>query len=248
MGGLDRTQRVLAEPLFHRAADPARQALRGFHGEPFGPLDGDLAQHGVDHARQPPRGPAGLGQFHGAVDDAMGIFAGHQQLCGGQPQDEQRAKGRFTVEIGDQNGVYGLQMAQDQPGQTRRAGLVGGAMARIGRQMRQHPLVAQHPFQRLDGGKACIQSRALCHVASPCSRGLGAYITCNASTRISAMDDATDRDLSQLPPEAQRALAEAEDRRKKAKAQDLPTELGGRDGPEPVRYGDWERKGIAVDF
>lgn len=51
-----------------------------------------------------------------------------------------------------------------------------------------------------------------------------------------------------LPPEAQRALAEAASRRK-AKAQvDLPTELGGRDGPEPVRYGDWERKGIAVDF
>jgi hypothetical protein len=24
--------------------------------------------------------------------------------------------------------------------------------------------------------------------------------------------------------------------------------LGGRDGPEPVRYGDWEKKGIAVDF
>ncbi len=28
----------------------------------------------------------------------------------------------------------------------------------------------------------------------------------------------------------------------------LPTELGGRDGPEPVRYGDWEKKGIAIDF
>ncbi|MDA0188298.1 MAG: DUF1674 domain-containing protein, partial [Proteobacteria bacterium] len=25
-------------------------------------------------------------------------------------------------------------------------------------------------------------------------------------------------------------------------------ELGGRDGPEPVRYGDWEKKGIAIDF
>ena len=25
-------------------------------------------------------------------------------------------------------------------------------------------------------------------------------------------------------------------------------EIGGRDGPEPTRYGDWERKGIAVDF
>ncbi len=51
-----------------------------------------------------------------------------------------------------------------------------------------------------------------------------------------------------LPPAALRALAEAEERRKAAKAQTLPTELGGRDGPEPVRFGDWEKKGIAVDF
>ena len=51
-----------------------------------------------------------------------------------------------------------------------------------------------------------------------------------------------------LPPAAQRALAEAEDRRNKVAAKRLPPELGGRDGPEPVRYGDWERKGIAVDF
>ncbi|WP_457649980.1 DUF1674 domain-containing protein [Profundibacter sp.] len=51
-----------------------------------------------------------------------------------------------------------------------------------------------------------------------------------------------------LPPAAQRALKEAEERRKKAKAAELPKELGGRDGPEPVRYGDWEKKGIAVDF
>ena len=51
-----------------------------------------------------------------------------------------------------------------------------------------------------------------------------------------------------LPPEAIRALAEAEERRKKAKEIERPKELGGRDGPEPVRYGDWEREGIAVDF
>ena len=51
-----------------------------------------------------------------------------------------------------------------------------------------------------------------------------------------------------LPPAAKRALAEAEERRKAAKAQELPPELGGRDGPEPVRYGDWEKKGIAGDF
>ena len=51
-----------------------------------------------------------------------------------------------------------------------------------------------------------------------------------------------------MTPEARRALAEAEERRQKAKSEEYPAELGGRDGPEPVRYGDWERKGIAVDF
>lgn len=56
------------------------------------------------------------------------------------------------------------------------------------------------------------------------------------------------QDPAILPPAAQRALAEAEARRKSLKQQKLPKELGGRDGPEPVRYGDWEKKGLAVDF
>ncbi|MBI1173046.1 DUF1674 domain-containing protein [bacterium] len=51
-----------------------------------------------------------------------------------------------------------------------------------------------------------------------------------------------------LPPAAQRALAEAEARRKANPAPALPPELGGPKGLEPVRYGDWERKGLAVDF
>ncbi len=53
-----------------------------------------------------------------------------------------------------------------------------------------------------------------------------------------------------LPPAAQRALAEAEERRiaREAEAGSRPKELGGREGPEPVRYGDWEKKGLAVDF
>lgn len=52
-----------------------------------------------------------------------------------------------------------------------------------------------------------------------------------------------------LPPAAQRALAEAAERRKAAEAQEAqPKELGGRDGPDPARYGDWEKKGIAIDF
>tara|TARA_R110000772_G_scaffold267132_1_gene390506 strand:+ start:30 stop:284 length:255 start_codon:yes stop_codon:yes gene_type:complete len=52
----------------------------------------------------------------------------------------------------------------------------------------------------------------------------------------------------ELAPAAQRALAEAAERRAKAQNAEMPRELGGRDGPEPVRYGDWEKKGIAVDF
>ncbi len=51
-----------------------------------------------------------------------------------------------------------------------------------------------------------------------------------------------------LPPAAKRALAEAEARRKAAQEEARPVELGGRDGLDPVRFGDWEKKGIAIDF
>jgi hypothetical protein len=53
-----------------------------------------------------------------------------------------------------------------------------------------------------------------------------------------------------LTPAAQRALAEAEARRKAAEANATPRakEFHGPKGPEPTRYGDWEKKGIASDF
>ncbi len=53
-----------------------------------------------------------------------------------------------------------------------------------------------------------------------------------------------------LAPAARRALAEAEDRRKARASgeKDAPGEAGGRRGPDPVRYGDWEKNGIASDF
>ena len=61
-----------------------------------------------------------------------------------------------------------------------------------------------------------------------------------------------------LTPEAARALAEAEARRKaaltvnetarEAIAEGAMKEVAGRDGPDPVRYGDWEKGGIASDF
>jgi len=47
---------------------------------------------------------------------------------------------------------------------------------------------------------------------------------------------------------AKRATAEAEARRAAGDKKQLPPELGGPKGPEPTRYGDWERKGIASDF
>ncbi len=63
-------------------------------------------------------------------------------------------------------------------------------------------------------------------------------------------DDAPEPERKPLSEAAKRALAEAEERRKAADAakKDLPREINGRDGPEPVRYGDWEAGGIATDF
>jgi hypothetical protein len=52
-----------------------------------------------------------------------------------------------------------------------------------------------------------------------------------------------------LPPAAERALAEAAARRTaEAQAASLPREVNGRAGPEPTRFGDWERNGLACDF
>lgn len=59
-----------------------------------------------------------------------------------------------------------------------------------------------------------------------------------------------DQNHKPLSPAAIRALAEAEERRRRADAdaQTLPREVNGPKGEEPTRYGDWERKGIASDF
>ena len=61
------------------------------------------------------------------------------------------------------------------------------------------------------------------------------------------MDEHEHAERRVLTPEAKRALAEAAARRAAAEKQ-LPAEQGGPSGPEPTRYGDWERNGIAVDF
>ena len=53
-----------------------------------------------------------------------------------------------------------------------------------------------------------------------------------------------------VSPAAQRALKEAEERRqlRDTQAPNAPAESGGQKGPEPTRYGDWEKGGIVSDF
>jgi len=62
-----------------------------------------------------------------------------------------------------------------------------------------------------------------------------------------ATPEPTQKPLSEV---AKRALDEAQARRKAAKQMDMERqkELQGREGPDPIRYGDWENKGIASDF
>ena len=60
--------------------------------------------------------------------------------------------------------------------------------------------------------------------------------------------DDRSRDRASPQEAAKRALEEAEIRKREHDADDLEKELGGRKGPEPTRYGDWEKKGITSDF
>lgn len=61
-------------------------------------------------------------------------------------------------------------------------------------------------------------------------------------------DNVQPRKFDDLPPAAQRALKEAEERRAAETAEKLPREIGGRGGKDPARFGDWEIKGRTIDF
>ena len=50
------------------------------------------------------------------------------------------------------------------------------------------------------------------------------------------------------PTAAHNALQEAKKRHNQTQTKPAPVEVNGPKGPEPTRYGDWERKGIASDF
>lgn len=58
----------------------------------------------------------------------------------------------------------------------------------------------------------------------------------------------TEKPKDNLPEAAKRALAEAKARNEAETMKKRPKEYGGRDGLEPTRYGDWEKKGIVSDF
>jgi hypothetical protein len=60
---------------------------------------------------------------------------------------------------------------------------------------------------------------------------------------------ASKREIARRIKEAgDRALAEAEARRKAEIPAAPAAEVGGRKGPEPTRYGDWEKNGLISDF
>jgi hypothetical protein len=80
-----------------------------------------------------------------------------------------------------------------------------------------------------------------------------AELAADAAGQFAMTDDSapTPPQRKPLSPAAQRALAEAEARRAAAaltNAQPSTPEFQGPKGPEPIRYGDWENKGIASDF
>ncbi len=72
----------------------------------------------------------------------------------------------------------------------------------------------------------------------------------NQKITVPKMTDTDRANDKQVPPAAQRALQEAAERKSAAaKIKDAQKpEINGRGGLDPARYGDWEKKGIAVDF
>jgi len=62
------------------------------------------------------------------------------------------------------------------------------------------------------------------------------------------MQKITEADIERRRKEAAKRALEEANIRKGGRDGALPKELGGRKGPEPTRYGDWEKKGIASDF
>ena len=92
--------------------------------------------------------------------------------------------------------------------------------------------------------KPRMMKLVLVEVCSCDTRSEGTIDARSATSRI----DATIALARRIAAEARRALEEAQARREAEAVVARPAEEGGPAGPEPTRFGDWERKGIAVDF
>jgi len=62
------------------------------------------------------------------------------------------------------------------------------------------------------------------------------------------MEKTDKREAEKRQAAQQAALKEAAERRAALTSGPRPKEQGGQDGPEPTRYGDWEKVGIVSDF
>lgn len=58
------------------------------------------------------------------------------------------------------------------------------------------------------------------------------------------MSTASDKPAKPAPKPA----AAPEPRREPPAEKPAPAEIGGRAGPDPTRYGDWEKNGRCIDF
>ena len=69
-----------------------------------------------------------------------------------------------------------------------------------------------------------------------------------ASPHIRHMEKPETSEAEKRKAAQQAALKEAAERRAAVSSGPRPKEQGGQDGPEPTRYGDWEKAGIVSDF
>ncbi len=77
---------------------------------------------------------------------------------------------------------------------------------------------------------------------------MGPSVSCQCGERRANIRPMTDETDNKPAEGAAPAFKKVTDQKPTVDDKVLPKEIGGTDGPEPTRYGDWERKGIASDF
>lgn len=74
------------------------------------------------------------------------------------------------------------------------------------------------------------------------------FPTENGLTRYMASTRSKDPRDKQPVQSSERAPDPRQERPADGQHADRPREIGGRKGPEPTRYGDWEKDGRCIDF